>query len=155
MIRTALFCNLASLPHSNPQHVISNWIWDKINESYMIFNTANGKYRFIQFITPRVRQILLAIFTECDSQFINSFVFIPRKLNSVTLSITVLLILSCGISLSVKTGSCEKSWISFYLPLKTSYWLKAIQIFLWFLNLLVSTRGWYHDNLHMWRSIAD
>ena len=31
MIRTALFRNLASLPHSNPQHVIPNWIWDKIN----------------------------------------------------------------------------------------------------------------------------
>ena len=32
----------------------------------MIFNADNGKYRFKQFITPRVRQILLAIFTECD-----------------------------------------------------------------------------------------
>ena len=28
----------------------------------MIFNADNGKYRFKQFITPRVRQILLAIF---------------------------------------------------------------------------------------------
>ena len=37
----------------------------------MIFNADNGKYRFKQFITPRVRQILLAIFTECDPQFIH------------------------------------------------------------------------------------
>ena len=152
------FCNLASLPHSNPQHVIPNWIWDKINESYMIFNADNSKYRFKQFITTRVWQILLAIFTECDPQFMNSFIVIPRKLNSVTLSIGVLLISSCGISLSVMSfcfGSCEKSWISFYLYLKTIYWLKAIQIFLWFLNWLASTRGWYHGNPHKWRNITD
>ena len=40
----------------------------------MIFNTDNGKHRFKQFITPRVLQILEAIFTECDPQFINSFI---------------------------------------------------------------------------------
>ena len=92
MIRAALFGNLASLPHSNPQHVIPNWIWDKINEFYMIFNAGDGKYRFKQFITHRVWQILAAIFTECDPQSINSFIVIPRKLNSVTLSIVMLLI---------------------------------------------------------------
>ena len=69
----------------------------------MIFNADNGKYRFKQFITPRVRQILFAIFTECDSQFMNSFIVISRKMNSVTLSIGVLLISSCGISVSVMT----------------------------------------------------
>ena len=56
----------------------------------MIFNADNGKYRFKQFITPRVRQNLLAIFTECDPQFMNSFIVIPRKLNYVTLSIGLL-----------------------------------------------------------------
>ena len=45
----------------------------------MISNADNGKYRFKQFITPRGRQILLAIFTECDPQFMNSFIVIPRK----------------------------------------------------------------------------
>ena len=87
MTRTELFRNLASLPHSNPQHVIPYWVWDKINESYMIFNADNGKYRFKQFITPWVRQILLAIFTECDPQFIDLVIVIPRKWNSVTLSL--------------------------------------------------------------------
>ena len=52
----------------------------------MIFNADSGKYRFKQFITPRVRQILLAIFMECDPQFMNSFIVIPRKLNFVALS---------------------------------------------------------------------
>ena len=64
----------------------------KIKESYMIFNADNGKYRFKQFITPKVQQILYAIFTECDPQIMNSFIAIPRKLNSLTLSIGVLLI---------------------------------------------------------------
>ena len=70
----------------------------------MIFNADNSKYHFKQFITPRVRQILLAIFTECDPQILNSFIVIPRKLISVTLSIAVLLISSCGISLTI---SCD------------------------------------------------
>ena len=51
MIRTAFFCNLASLPHSNPQYVIPNWIWYKIKESYMIFNADDGKYRFYRYIS--------------------------------------------------------------------------------------------------------
>ena len=69
----------------------------------MILNADNGKYHFKQFIIPRVWQILLDIFTEYDPQFIYSFIDIPKKLNSVTLSIGVLLISSCGISLSVMT----------------------------------------------------
>ena len=130
------FCSLARLPHSNPQHVIPNWIWDQINQSYMSFNAYNGKYRFKQFITPRVWQILLVIFTECDPKFINSLIVIPRKLNSVTSSIGVLSISSCGISLSHDfLAVMKKSRISgVFLHLKTIYWLKAIQIFLWFLN---------------------
>ena len=40
----------------------------------MIFNADHSKYRFKQFITPRVRQISLAIFTLCDLQFTNSFI---------------------------------------------------------------------------------
>ena len=36
------------------------------------------KYRFSLFITPNVRDILLAIFCVCEFQFINSFTVNPR-----------------------------------------------------------------------------
>ena len=44
------------------------------------FNADNFKYRFKQCITPRVREVLIAIFMECDPQFTNSFIAIQKKI---------------------------------------------------------------------------
>ena len=60
--------------------------------------TEIGRYLLSLFITPRVRDILLAIFDECALQLINSFIVSPRKLNVVTLSIFVSQIIKSGIS---------------------------------------------------------
>ena len=48
--------------------------------------TEIGRYLLSLFITPKVRDILLAIFEVCALQLINSFIVSPRKLNVVTLS---------------------------------------------------------------------
>ena len=60
--------------------------------------TEIGRYVFSQFITPRVRDILLAIFDVCALQLINSFIVSPGKLNVVTLSTFVSQIIKSGIS---------------------------------------------------------
>ena len=36
----------------------------------MSFKAENGRYLFSLFIIPNVREILLAIFAECELQFI-------------------------------------------------------------------------------------
>ena len=59
-----------------------------VNESYINFMAEMGKYRFSLFITPSVREILLAFFVR-EFQFIYSLTVNPRKLNSVTRSIWV------------------------------------------------------------------
>ena len=102
IIPRARFCSFDMRSHSKPQFVIPNWRCERINESYINFMAEMGKYRFSLFITPNVRDILLAIFFVCEFQFINSFTVNPRKLNSVTCSISVLFIMRCGISYSVK-----------------------------------------------------
>ena len=71
IMRRTRFCSLNILFHSKPQHVIPNCRWDKIKESYMSFMAENGRYLFSLFIIPSVREILLAIFAECELQFIN------------------------------------------------------------------------------------
>ena len=49
-----LFVILTTLPHWNPQHLFFlNWMWEKINESYMDFNAENVWCRSGQFITTR------------------------------------------------------------------------------------------------------
>ena len=65
IIRRARFCNFDMRSHSKPQFVIPNWRCEKINESYINFIAEMGKYRFSLFITPSVREILLAIFSVC------------------------------------------------------------------------------------------
>ena len=60
--------------------------------------TAIGRYLLILFITPKVRDILLAIFEVCALQFINSFIVSPRKLKVVTLFILDSQIIKSGIS---------------------------------------------------------
>ena len=71
----------------------------KNTESYISFIAENGRYRFNLFITPSVRDILLAILAECERQLRNSLIVNPRKLNSFTFSMIVLFIMSCGIIL--------------------------------------------------------
>ena len=98
IMRRARFCSLNILFHSRPQHVIPNCRWDKIKKSYVSFMAENGRYLFSLFIIPSVREILLAIFEECELQFINSFMVKPRKLKHETRSIFLSLICRSGIS---------------------------------------------------------
>ena len=60
--------------------------------------TEIGRYFLSLFITPRVWDILLAIFEVCALQLINSFIVSPRKLSVVTLPIFVSQIIKSGIS---------------------------------------------------------
>ena len=99
-IRRARFCSLNILSHSKPQHDIPNCKCERTRESYISFIAENGRYRFNLFITPSVRDILLAILAECERQLRNSLIVNPRKLNSFTFSMIVLFIMSCGISFS-------------------------------------------------------
>ena len=99
IIRRARFCNLNILSHSKPQHVIPNCKWESTSESYINFIADVGRYLLSRFIMPNVREILFAIFDGWELQFMNSFIVSPKKLNSVTLSTTVLLITKQGISL--------------------------------------------------------
>ena len=63
MMRRARFCSFdMRWPISKPQFLIPNWRCERINESYINFMAEKGKYRFSLFITPKVRDILLAIF---------------------------------------------------------------------------------------------
>ena len=72
MMRSAHFCSFDIRSHSKPQFVIPNWRCERIKESYINFMAEKGKYHFSLFITPNVRDILLAIFV-CEFQFIFSF----------------------------------------------------------------------------------
>ena len=62
MMRRARFRSFDMRSHSKAQFVIPNWRCERINESYINFMAEKGKYRFSLFITPKVRDILLAIF---------------------------------------------------------------------------------------------
>ena len=75
-----------------------NCKWESTSESYINFKADVGRYLLSRFIMPNVRQILFTIFDEWELQFMNSFIVSPTKLNSVTLSTTVLLITKQGIS---------------------------------------------------------
>ena len=55
------FCNLDNISHSNPQDIIANCKWDRIEEEYISLHAEKGKKRFRLFITTRVRYILLNI----------------------------------------------------------------------------------------------
>ena len=103
IIRMARFWILKILFQSNPQQVIPNCRWESIKESYISFIAAIGRYLFSLFITPRVRDILFAIFEEWDFQFMFSFIVSPRKLNWVTLSMTEPFSVRWGISFSAIT----------------------------------------------------
>ena len=98
IIRRARFCNLNILSHSKPLHVIPNFKWESTSESYINFKADRGRYLLSRFIMPDVREILIAIFDECELKFMNSFIVSPQKINSVALSITVLFITKRGIS---------------------------------------------------------
>ena len=92
------FCNLNNLLHSKPQHVIPNCNCERMRDSYINFMAEIGRYLLSPFITPRVRDILFAIFDVCALQLMYSFIVIPIKLNVVTLSIFVSQIINFGIS---------------------------------------------------------
>ena len=62
MKRMARFCSFDTRSNSKPQFVIPNWRCERIKESYINFMGEKGKYRFTLFITPNVRDILLAYF---------------------------------------------------------------------------------------------
>ena len=98
IILRARFCNLNNLLFSKPQHVIPNCKCERMRESYINFMTEIGRYLLSLFITPRVRDILLAIFDVCAFQLMYSFFVIPQKLNVLTLSIFVSQIIKFGIS---------------------------------------------------------
>ena len=65
--------------------------------------TEIGRYLLSLFITPRVRDILFAIFDVRAFQLMYSFIVIPQKLNVVTLSIFVSQIIKYGISFAVRS----------------------------------------------------
>ena len=115
MMRRARFCSFDMSSHSNPQFVIPNWRSERINESYINFMAEKGKYCFSLFITPKVRDILLAIFCVWEFQFIYSFTVNHRKLNSVTRSIMALFIIRRGYHFPLKSfGGNEISWVCFF-----------------------------------------
>ena len=111
MITNSSFLLFGNSTHSNPEHVVPNWIWDKINESYLIFIAENSKYRLIQQCVWGI--ILLAIFTsEYDPTSWIQLSLIQRNLilspfqlgfvNFATFHIQKLLWGSYGVSLYVQ-----------------------------------------------------
>ena len=78
--------------------------WDKIQESYMRSKAENGRYLFSLFIIPRVGEIPLAIFAECELQFINLFMVKPRKLKHETRSIFLSIICYHPLLFNCKTS---------------------------------------------------
>ena len=66
IIQRSRFCSLNILYHSTPQHVIRRCRWDKIKESYMSSMVEKERYLFSLIIIPKVREILLAIWAECE-----------------------------------------------------------------------------------------
>ena len=71
-----------------------------MSESYIILRAENDKYRFNLFITHNARDILLAIFEQWLFQLRDSLIVNPRKLKSLTLSITESFMINLGISSS-------------------------------------------------------
>ena len=80
MMRRARFCSFdMRWPISKPQFVIPNWRCERINESYINFMAEKGKYRFSLFITPKVCDILLAIFVcESSNSYIRSLLILEN-----------------------------------------------------------------------------
>ena len=74
-----------------------------MRESYINCMTEIGRYLLSLFITPRVRDILFAIFDACAFQLMYSFIAMSRKLNVVTLSIFVSQIIKFRISFAETT----------------------------------------------------
>ena len=54
----------------------------KISELYIILSVYVGRKCLSLFMTPSVREILLAILSVCGAQFNVSCIVVPRKLNS-------------------------------------------------------------------------
>ena len=54
----------------------------KISELYIVLSVYVGRNCLSLFITPSVRDILLAILSVCGAQFNVSSIVVPRKLNS-------------------------------------------------------------------------
>ena len=82
---------------SKPQFVIPDGKFEMINESCINYMTEYGKYRFILFITPNVRDILSEIMYVCEFQYIYSFTVNPRQLNWGTQSIRKLFVIRHGV----------------------------------------------------------
>ena len=80
--------NLIILLVSKPQQVIPNYKWESMSESYISLRAEIGKHRSNLSNTPNVRDMLLAIFEQWLFQLRDSSIVNPRKLNSLTLSIT-------------------------------------------------------------------
>ena len=54
----------------------------KISELYIVLSVYVGRKCLSLFMTPSVREILLAILSVCGAQFNVSCIVVPRKLNS-------------------------------------------------------------------------
>ena len=98
IILRARFCDLNNLLHSKPQHVIPNCKCERMRESYINFMTEIGRYLLSLFITPRVRDILFAIFDVCAFQLMYSFIVIPQKIKRSNSFIFVSQMIKFGIS---------------------------------------------------------
>ena len=86
--------------------------------------TVIDRYLLSLFITPSVRDILLAIFEVCVLQLMNSYIVIPRKLNVVTLSILVSQIIKSGISLAQSAD--HKKVVHGKVMVKIGIWMIAV-----------------------------
>ena len=53
----------------------------KISELYIVLSVYVGRKCLSLFMTPSVREILLAILSVCGAQFNVSCIVVPRKLN--------------------------------------------------------------------------
>ena len=58
------------MPFEPPQFVISYWMCEKINESYIKSMAEMDKYRCSLFITPNVRDIVLAFLSLSSHSYI-------------------------------------------------------------------------------------
>ncbi len=82
IILTALFCSLGNLPEWSPQDRMLKFRCGKIIELYIVLSVYVGRKCWSLFMTPSVRDILLAILSVCGAQFNVSCIVVPRKLNS-------------------------------------------------------------------------
>ena len=80
-IEIALCCNFMSLCVLKPHSKIVILTCCAISELYMILIVNFGRKCFSLFITPNVRYILFAFLSIYRSQYVVSWIVMPRKIN--------------------------------------------------------------------------